>query len=67
MARTLLSVVVEAATATDTRRENTMTEYKSDLLFGALTGNGRILVVDDEPCVRDVVRMVLEKAGYDVL
>jgi len=44
-----------------------MTEYKSDLLFGALTGNGRILVIDDEPSVRAVVRMTLEKAGYDVL
>jgi two-component system, chemotaxis family, chemotaxis protein CheY len=44
-----------------------MTEYKSDLLFGALTGNGRVLVVDDEPAVRTVVRMTLEKAGYDVL
>ena len=44
-----------------------MTEYKSDLLFGALTGNGRILVIDDEPSVRTVVRMTLEKAGYDVL
>ena len=44
-----------------------MTDYKSDLLFGALTGNGRILVVDDEACVRNIVRMVLEKAGYDVL
>ena len=44
-----------------------MTEYKSDLWFGALTGNGRVLVVDDEPCVRSVVRMILEKAGYDVL
>lgn len=44
-----------------------MTEYKSDLLFGALTGNGRVLVVDDEPSVRTVVRMTLEKAGYDVL
>ena len=44
-----------------------MTEYKSDLWFGALTGNGRVLVVDDEPCVRNVVRMILEKAGYDVL
>jgi len=44
-----------------------MTEFKSDLLFGALTGNGRVLVVDDEPVVRTLVRMALEKAGYDVL
>lgn len=44
-----------------------MTEYKSDLLFGALTGNGRVLVVDDEPAVRNIVRMILEKAGYEVL
>lgn len=44
-----------------------MTEYKSDLLFGALTGNGRVLVVDDEPSVRTVVRMALAKAGYEVL
>jgi two-component system chemotaxis response regulator CheY len=44
-----------------------MVEYKSDLLFGTLTGNGRVLVVDDEPSVRAVIRMTLEKAGYDVL
>ena len=44
-----------------------MSEYKSDLLFGALTGNGRILVIDDESSVRTVVRMTLEKAGYDVV
>ena len=44
-----------------------MSEYKSDLLFGALTGNGRILVIDDESSVRTVVRMTLQKAGYDVL
>jgi hypothetical protein len=36
-----------------------MTEYKSDLLFGALTGNGRVLVVDDEPAVRNIVRLIL--------
>ena len=45
----------------------TVTKYESDLLFGAFTGNGRVLVVDDEPSVRSVVRMTLEKAGYDVL
>ena len=44
-----------------------MTEYKSDAFFGALTGNGRVLVVDDEPSVRTIVRMILEKAGYEVL
>ena len=44
-----------------------MTEYKSDLFFGARTGNGRVLVVDDEPSVRTIVRLILEKAGYDVL
>ena len=44
-----------------------MTAYKSDLFFGSLTGNGRVLVVDDEPDIRRVVRMMLEKAGYDVL
>jgi two-component system chemotaxis response regulator CheY len=44
-----------------------MTEYKSDLFFGACTGNGRILVVDDEPAIRTVVRKMLEKAGYEVI
>ena len=44
-----------------------MTERRSDLLFGPLTGNGRVLVVDDEPVVRTLVRMTLEKAGYEVL
>ncbi len=44
-----------------------MTEYRSDLFFGACTGNGRILVVDDEPAIRTVVRRMLEKAGYEVL
>jgi len=48
------------------KKEHAM-KYKSDLLFGALTGNGRILVIDDEPSVRTVVRLTLEKAGYDVL
>ena len=44
-----------------------MAEYKSDALFGALTGNGRVLVVDDEPTVRTIVRLILQKAGYEVL
>ncbi|MFO0775774.1 MAG: response regulator [Nitrospiraceae bacterium] len=44
-----------------------MTEFRSDLLFGASTGNGRVLIVDDEADIRKVVRMTLQKAGYDVL
>lgn len=44
-----------------------MTEYKSGFLFGANTGNGRVMIVDDEPDIRKVVRMTLQKAGYDVL
>ncbi len=44
-----------------------MAEYRSDFLFGAKTGNGRVLIVDDEPDIRKVVRMTLQKAGDDVL
>ena len=36
-------------------------------MFDHGTSNGRVLIVDDEPDVRKVVRMSLEKAGYDVL
>jgi len=36
-------------------------------MFDHGTSNGRILIIDDEPDVRKVVRMSLEKAGYDVL
>ncbi len=44
-----------------------MAEGSSDFLFGVKSGNGRILVVDDEPDIRKIVRMTLETAGYDVL
>ena len=36
-------------------------------MCGGHTTNGRVLIVDDEPDVRKVVRMTLEKAGYDVI
>jgi two-component system chemotaxis response regulator CheY len=39
----------------------------SDVFFGAETGNGRVLVVDDEADIRKLVRMTLKKAGYDVI
>ena len=44
-----------------------MAEGSSDFLFGSESGNGRILIVDDEPDIRKVVRMTLEKAGYEAL
>ncbi|RMH07463.1 MAG: response regulator [Nitrospirae bacterium] len=40
---------------------------KTAAMFGGRPSNGCVLVVDDEPDVRKVVRMTLEKAGYDVL
>ena len=36
-------------------------------MFGGHKTEGLVLVVDDEPDVRKVVRMTLEKAGYDVI
>lgn len=39
----------------------------ADVFFGAETGNGRVMVVDDEADIRKLVRMTLKKAGYDVL
>ena len=36
-------------------------------MFGGHSTNGRVLVVDDETDVRKVVRMTLEKSGYDVI
>ena len=36
-------------------------------MFAGHTSNGLILVIDDEPDVRKVVRMILTRAGYDVI
>ena len=45
-----------------------MSQPKSAGMFpGGKPSNGLVLVVDDEPDVRKVVRMTLEKAGYGVL
>lgn len=44
-----------------------MTEETTAAMFGGHKTNGRVLIVDDEPDVRKVVRMTLEKAGYDVI
>lgn len=44
-----------------------MREFKSGFFVGGESSNGRVLIVDDEPDIRKVVRMTLQKAGYDVL
>jgi two-component system, chemotaxis family, chemotaxis protein CheY len=48
-------------------KEVVMSEFKSGFFVGGESCNGRVLVVDDEPDIRKVVRMTLQKAGYDVL
>jgi len=44
-----------------------MSESKTAGMFSGRESEGLVLVVDDEPDVRKVVRMTLEKAGYDVV
>jgi two-component system chemotaxis response regulator CheY len=44
-----------------------MTEFKSGFFTGSEACNGRVLVVDDEPDIRTVVRLSLQKADYEVL
>ncbi|WNM61299.1 response regulator [Candidatus Nitrospira neomarina] len=47
--------------------EQTASQFRTAAMFSGQTSLGRILVVDDEPDVRKVVRLSLEKAGYDVI
>ena len=44
--------------------ENTTT---TAAMFSGNNSQGRVLVVDDEPDVRKVVKRYLEKSGYDVI
>lgn len=44
-----------------------MSQPKSAYMFSGQPSEGLVLVVDDEPDVRKVVRMTLEKSGYHVL
>jgi len=44
-----------------------MMEFKSGFFVGGEGSNGRVLIVDDEADIRKVVRMTLQKAGYEVL
>ncbi|HSA61669.1 MAG TPA: response regulator [Nitrospiraceae bacterium] len=44
-----------------------MSEFKSGFFMGDQSSNGRVLIMDDEADIRKVVRMTLQKAGYDVL
>ena len=40
---------------------------KTAAMFGGNATEGCVLIVDDEPDVRKVIRMTLEKAGYQVI
>lgn len=44
-----------------------MTGFTSGFFMGGSATNGRVLVVDDEPDIRKVVRLSLQKAGYEVI
>ena len=44
-----------------------MSQFKSAGIFNGRVSEGLVLVVDDEPDVRKVARMTLEKSGYHVL
>jgi DNA-binding NtrC family response regulator len=44
-----------------------MEQFTSGFFMPDHATNGRVLVVDDEADIRKVVRMTLQKAGYDVL
>lgn len=45
-----------------------MTETKTASMFGGgQSSQGLVLVVDDEADIRKVVRMTLQKSGYDVI
>ncbi len=46
--------------------EQTTSKSRTAAMFSGQATLGRILVVDDEPDVRKIVRLYLEKAGYDV-
>ena len=48
-------------------KEDVMSELKSGFFIGGEACEGRVLVVDDEPDIRKVVKMTLQKAGYEVL
>ena len=50
-----------------TIKEGIMGEFKSGFFMSESACNGRVLVVDDEPDIRKVVRMTLQKAGYEVI
>jgi len=42
-------------------------EERTAAMFSGKSCNGRVLIMDDEPDVRKVVRLHLEKAGYEVM
>lgn len=44
-----------------------MTEPKTAAMFGSKPGNGRVLLIEDDPGICEEMRTTLETAGFDVL
>jgi two-component system chemotaxis response regulator CheY len=44
-----------------------MSVFKSGFFMGHTASNGRVLLVDDEPAIRNGLRLSLGDAGYEVL
>ncbi len=44
-----------------------MTEPKTAAMFGSKPGNGRVLLIEDDPGICQELRTTLEAAGFDVL
>ncbi|MYJ53495.1 MAG: response regulator, partial [Nitrospira sp. SB0672_bin_25] len=44
-----------------------MTEPKTAAMFGSKPGNGRVLLIEDDPGICEEMRTTLESAGFDVL
>jgi two-component system chemotaxis response regulator CheY len=54
-------------TVENTGTRNFQKTERSAGMFGGRSSLGGVLVIDDEPDIRKVIRLTLEKAGYDVV
>ena len=64
---TTVKVLFPAAVEQGTHEPAAPTEDAAPGPAEDFRGSGTVLVIDDEPSVRDVARAILERAGFDVL